>query len=120
MDIGLATSTPPVDHDPGAGVYSGRGFRGLGFTIRIPVIFNLLFSSMKGRAGGAGKAAAERSATVWVAIAAAAGSTGVVFKNCLRFIDGPRFRISGPAYSLKQGLRIDGLGDDGHTIALLG
>src|ERR1035441_957257 len=29
-DIGLATSTPVVDHDPGAGVYLGRGLLALG------------------------------------------------------------------------------------------
>jgi hypothetical protein len=55
-DIGLATSTPVVDHDPGAGVYVGRGRLGLVRTTLTLVILSLLFSAWKARAGNAGSA----------------------------------------------------------------
>src|SRR5258708_35602595 len=38
--MGLATSTPPVDQDPGAGLYAGAFTRDCVFTRRTPVIFN--------------------------------------------------------------------------------
>src|SRR6185312_1553237 len=43
LDIGFATSTPPVDHDPGAGVYEGTGRLGRVLTRRTPVILWLVF-----------------------------------------------------------------------------
>src|ERR1700694_5154151 len=48
MDIGLATSTPPVDHEPAAGSYAGTGRFGRVRTSRTAVIFSLLFSAWNG------------------------------------------------------------------------
>jgi hypothetical protein len=44
MDMGLATSTRLVDHEPGAGWYEGTGRLGRVRTNRTLSIFNLLFS----------------------------------------------------------------------------
>lgn len=57
--MGFATSTPLVDHEPGAGVYVGIGRLGRVLTSLTPVIFSLLFSAWKGSAGRAGSAAAR-------------------------------------------------------------
>src|SRR5438132_13770092 len=54
MDIGLATSTPPVDQEPAAGLYAGIGRFGRVCTRRTPVIFILLGVDWK---AGAGRAA---------------------------------------------------------------
>src|SRR5437867_7274607 len=56
IDIGLATSTPVVDHDRGAGAYLDRGRLALVRTTRTLVIVSLLFSAWKPRVGNAGKA----------------------------------------------------------------
>jgi len=51
--MGLATSTPPVVHEPGVGSYFGQGFLRHGLTARTPVIRRLLFSFLKPSGGGA-------------------------------------------------------------------
>src|SRR6266568_6862173 len=52
--MGLATSTPPVDQEPAAGLYAGTGRFGRVCTRRTPVIFILLGADWK---AGAGRAA---------------------------------------------------------------
>src|SRR5215469_4937793 len=56
--MGFATSTPCVDHEPGAGVYSGAGCFGLVFTRRTPVILRS-FSDANGSAGKPSTPAAD-------------------------------------------------------------
>ena len=51
--MGFATSTPPVDHEPGAGVKGGIGLRWRVCTSRTPVIFRPLFSLCQAKAGRA-------------------------------------------------------------------
>jgi hypothetical protein len=69
IDIGFATSTPRVDHEPGAGVYEGSGRRGRVWTKRTLVILSSLFSSWNASAG--------------------AHAAGLNSKKVLRFMDFP-------------------------------
>src|SRR5947209_6514534 len=62
MDMGFATSTPPVDQDPAAGWYEGTGRFGRVRTNRTPVIFNLLFSPWNGTACAPDRLASPKAA----------------------------------------------------------
>src|SRR4051812_41042716 len=64
-DMGLATSTSVVDHEPGAGVYAGGCRFGFVFTNRTPVILSLLFSSIQVGAACAASAPAGTVERKW-------------------------------------------------------
>src|ERR1039458_7244766 len=84
--IGFATKDPPVDHDPGAGWYLGRGRFGRGSTILMLVIFKSLFSSWKGSGGGEGSGDATPSPVGTEAAAAPMVSSVPASRKFLRFI----------------------------------
>jgi len=84
--MGLATSTPPVDQDPGAGVYDGRGLFGLGLTSLMLVIFSSLLWSWKGIGEGDANGRVSGFSSKPSANAAPVGSHGLDFKKFRRSI----------------------------------
>src|ERR1017187_8739399 len=89
MDIGLATSEPPVDHDPGAGAYLGSGRLGRGRTILTPVILRSLFSPWNGKGGGVGSGSALPSPERLEAPTEPTDSNVPAWRNFRRSMSGP-------------------------------